>query len=164
VGPVESRCRCSSRSSPRFCCIEPGTVACAPCRPGASQPAGPQIPKAFAAVVGDAKAIGPGPILAYRTKDQTLVSLPTILLDRLFFWYVEAARFPEAAVAKDGNAVAEAVVTLERQGSRLMVRDRMPAFQKRSPSGVPTGDPGQVDPRRATPRSTSPSTPRRSGR
>ena len=116
---------------------------------GASQPAGPQIPKAFAAVVGDAKAIGPGPILAYRTKDQTLVSLPTILLDRLFFWYVEAARFPEAAVAKDGNAVAEAVVTLERQGSRLMVRDRMPAFQKRSPSGVPTGDPGQVDPRRS---------------
>jgi hypothetical protein len=54
--------------------------------------------------------------------DQTLVSLPTPLLDRLFFWYVEAARFPEAAVAKDGNAVAKALVTLESWRTRWATR------------------------------------------
>lgn len=110
---------------------------------------GPETPKAFAALLGDATPIGPGPLVAYRVKDQTLVSLPATLLDRLLFWYVEAARFPEAAVAKDGNKVAEAVVTLERQGSRLIVRDQSPAFQKRSASGVPSGDPGTMDPRRS---------------
>ena len=116
------------------------------------QPQAPRVdtPKAFAAVVGDAKPIGDGPLVAYRTKDQTLLAFPTPLLDRLFFWYVEAARFPPNAIAKDGNSVAEAVVTLERQGSRLLVQDRSPSFEKRSPSGIPEGDPSTVDPRRTS--------------
>jgi hypothetical protein len=103
--------------------------------------------KAFAALVGDAAPIGKGPLVAWRTKDQTLLAIPVDLLDRLYFWYVEAARFPEAALAKDGNSVAEAVVQLERQGSRLLVRDRSPSFLKRSPSGVPEGDATEIDPR-----------------
>jgi hypothetical protein len=115
----------------------------------AGRPAGPDTPKAFAAALGDARPIGAGPIVAYRVKDQTLVSLPEKFLDRLFFWYVEAARFPEAAIATGGNAVGQAVVTLERQGGRLIVRDRMPAYQKRSPSGIPSGSPGSSDPRRS---------------
>jgi hypothetical protein len=111
--------------------------------------AAPPTPKAFAAIVGDSQVIGNGPLLAYRGPDRTLLSLPKSLLDRLFFWYVEAARFPEAAVAIGGNSVAEAVVSLERQGSRLLVRDRSPAYQKRSASGVPDGGAAEVDPRRS---------------
>ncbi|MCE3002835.1 MAG: zinc-dependent metalloprotease [Xanthomonadaceae bacterium] len=115
-----------------------------------AQDAPPPLPRAFAASVGDAPPIGRGPLLAYRTKERVLLSVPLPLLDRLFFWYVEAARFPPTAIAVQGNSVAEAVVTLERQGSRLLVRDRSPAFSKRSPSGVPAGDGVEVDPRRAS--------------
>ena len=61
-----------------------------------AQPAAVEAPKEFAAVVGDAKPIGSGPLVAYRTKDRTLLAFPTRLLDRLFFWYVEAARSPGA--------------------------------------------------------------------
>jgi hypothetical protein len=110
----------------------------------------PPLPKAFAATVGTAAPIGRGPLVAYRVGDKTLVSLPTPLLDRLFFWYVEAARFPPAAISLKGNSVAEAVVSLERQGNRLLVRDRSPSFEKRSPSGVPTGEGVEFDPRRAS--------------
>lgn len=110
----------------------------------------PPLPKAFAAKVGDAAPIGRGPLVAYQRDGRTLVSLPVPMLDRLYFWYVEAARFPPAAVALEGNSVSEAVVTLERQGPRLLVRDRTPAYQKRSPSGVPTSEPFEVDPRRAS--------------
>jgi hypothetical protein len=109
----------------------------------------PATPPAFAALVANSETIGNGPLLAYRGKDQTLVSIPVDALDRLYFWYVEAARFPEAAVAHDGNKVAEAVVTLERQGSRLLIRDRSPSFRKRSASGIPDGEESSVDPRRA---------------
>lgn len=109
----------------------------------------PATPAAFATLVAGTEAIGKGPLLAYRGKDQTLVSIPVAALDRLYFWYVEAARFPEAAVALGGNSVAEAVVTLERQGSRLLIRDRSPTFKKRSASGVPGDDGAVVDPRRA---------------
>lgn len=115
---------------------------------GAQEPA-PPLPKAFAATVGDAAPIGRGPLVAYQAKGRTLLSIPLPVLDRLFFWYVEAARFPPGAIAVQGNSVAEAVVSLERQGSRLLVRDRSPGFSKRSPSGVPTGDGVDVDPRRS---------------
>jgi len=107
-------------------------------------------PKAFVTAIGDAAPIGRGPLVAYRAKERTLLSLPVPMLDRLYFWYVEAARFPPAAVALEGNSVAEAVVSLERQGSRLLVRDRSPAFEKRSPSGVPTGEAFELDARRAS--------------
>jgi hypothetical protein len=110
----------------------------------------PATPAAFATLVAGTETIGKGPLLAYRGKDQTLVSIPVAALDRLYFWYVEAARFPEAAVALGGNSVAEAVVTLERQGSRLLIRDRSPSFKKRSASGIPSGDSEAVDPRRAS--------------
>ena len=115
----------------------------------AAQDTPPPLPKAFAAQVGDAAPIGRGPLVAYQAKERTLLSIPLPLLDRLYFWYVEAARFPPGAVAIQGNSVAEAVVSLERQGSRLLVRDRSPSFSKRSPSGVPTGDAVDVDPRRS---------------
>jgi hypothetical protein len=118
--------------------------------PPAAVSQAPALPKAFAKAVGDAAPIGRGPLVAYRTRDQVLLSVPVPLLDRLFFWYVEAARFPPAAVALKGNSVAEAVVSLERQGNRLLVRDRSPAFSKRSPSGVPDGDGLDVDARRST--------------
>jgi hypothetical protein len=107
-------------------------------------------PANFTSLIAGKEAIGSGPLRAYRGKDQTLVSIPIAALDRLYFWYVEAARFPEAAVALHGNSVAEAVVTLERQGSRLLIRDRSPSFKKRSASGVPSDDDVVVDPRRAT--------------
>jgi hypothetical protein len=100
-------------------------------------------------VLQGAPPIGEGPLYAYRVQGNTLISIPVSLLERLFFWYVEAARFPEAAVALGGNSVGEAVVTLERQAGRLLVRDRSPSFLKRSASGVPTGDAATVDPRRA---------------
>lgn len=116
----------------------------------AAKDAAPPLPKAFAAAVGDAPPIGRGPLVAYRAKDRVLLSVPLPMLGRLFFWYVEAARFPPTAVAVQGNSVAEAVVSLERQGGRLLVRDRSPAFKKRSPSGVPAGDGVDIDPRRAT--------------
>jgi hypothetical protein len=109
----------------------------------------PPLPKAFAATVGDAAPIGRGPLVAYQAKERTLLSIPLPLLDRLYFWYVEAARFPPKAIALQGNSVAEAVVSLEREGSRLLVRDRSPSFSKRSPSGVPTGEGLDVDPRRS---------------
>jgi hypothetical protein len=123
-------------------------------RPGAAAPPtgvsqAPALPKAFAGAVGDAAPIGRGPLVAYRTAEKVLLSVPVSLLDRLFFWYVEAARFPPNAVALDGNSVAEAVVSLERQGNRLLVRDRSPAYSKRSPSGVPDGDGLEFDARRA---------------
>ncbi len=105
-------------------------------------------PKAFEAIVGNAQTIGDGPLQAWRVQDRALLAIPNAILGRLFFWYVEASRFPESAVATNGNSVAEAVVTLERQGSRLLIRDRTPAFQKRSASGVPTGEAAKVDPRR----------------
>lgn len=110
------------------------------------------LPQALAAVVGSAPAIGDGPIQAWRVGPRTLLAIPVDLMDRLFFWYVEAARFPTSAVAIGGNSIAEAVVTLERRDGRLLVRDRTPAFQKRAASDVPTtagaGDnaPRGVDP------------------
>lgn len=113
-------------------------------------PDAPATPAAFAGAVQGAAPIGRGPLVAYRPGEQTLLSIPVPLLERLFFWYVEAARFPPAAVALHGNAVAEAVVSLERQGGRLLVRDRSPAFSKRSPSGVPTGAGPDADPRRSS--------------
>jgi hypothetical protein len=115
-----------------------------------AQDAPPPLPKAFAARVGDAAPIGRGPLVAYQAAERTYLSLPLPMLDRLYFWYVEAARFPPQAVAHEGNSVAEAVVSLERQGSRLLVRDRTPAYEKRSPSGVPTGEPFEIDARRAS--------------
>jgi hypothetical protein len=114
-----------------------------------AQDAPAALPKAFVAAVGDAAPIGRGPLVAYQPGERSLLSIPLPMLDRLYFWYVEAARFPPAAVALEGNSVAEAVVSLERQGSRLLVRDRSPAYEKRSPSGVPTGEGLDLDPRRS---------------
>lgn len=111
---------------------------------------GPPPPKAFAAKVGAAAPIGRGPLVAYQAAERTYLSVPLPMLDRLYFWYVEAARFPPQAVAHEGNSVAEAVVSLERQGSRLLVRDRSPSYEKRSPSGVPTGEPLKLDGRRSS--------------
>ncbi|OPZ13463.1 MAG: hypothetical protein BWZ07_00523 [Alphaproteobacteria bacterium ADurb.BinA280] len=110
----------------------------------------PATPAAFDRLIGDAKATGDGPLRAYAGKQQTLLSLPTALEGRLLFWYVEAARFPESAVATLGNEVAGAVVVLEQHGDRLMVRDRSPAFQKRSGSGVPRAESIDIDERRSS--------------
>lgn len=115
-----------------------------------AEDAPPPLPKAFVAKVGEAAPIGRGPLVAYQAQERTYLSLPLPMLDRLYFWYVEAARFPPQAVAHEGNSVAEAVVSVERQGSRLLVRDRTPAYEKRSPSGVPTGEPFEIDARRAS--------------
>jgi len=90
------------------------------------------LPVAFSAAVGDAAPVGQGPLVAYQPGERTLLSIPLPMLDRLYFWYVEAVRFPTEAVAITGNSVAEAVVSLERQGKRLLVRDRSPAFSTRT--------------------------------
>jgi hypothetical protein len=130
--------------------------------PAAARPAA--VPRAFLPLVGEARPIGDGPLVAFRARDRTLLAIPAPLLERLYFWYVEAARFPESAISTTGNSVAEAVVSLEQRGSRLLVRDRTPAFQKRSASGVPTAEPARVDPRAVARRSIARSTRRRSGR
>jgi hypothetical protein len=134
----------------RRCCAALFIVIYGAAAMAQTQPAAPPTPAAFAATVKGAAPIGSGPLVAYRVGEQTLVSIPIPLLERLFFWYVEAARFPPSAVALNGNSVAEAVVSLERQGARLLVRDRSPAYSKRSPSGVPTGEAIERDPRRAS--------------
>jgi hypothetical protein len=118
--------------------------------PAAHAQEGQPLPKAFAAKVGAAAPIGRGPLVAYQAAERTYLSVPLPMLDRLYFWYVEAARFPPQAVAHEGNSVAEAVVSLEWQGSRLLVRDRSPSYEKRSPSGVPTGEPLTLDGRRSS--------------
>lgn len=107
-------------------------------------------PAAFRAAVGAAQPSGAGPLVVYRTPDRALLSISNDALDRLFFWSVEAARFPEAAISRDGNSVGEVVVTLERRGGAVMVRNQSPRFLKRSPDDIPTLDGAGLDTRNAS--------------
>ncbi len=107
-------------------------------------------PAAFRAVVGTTPPSGTGPLVVYRTRDRALLSISDDALDRLFFWSVEAARFPESAVSRDGNSVGEAVVTLERRGGAVMVRNQSPRYLKRSPDDIPTLDGAGLDARSAS--------------
>jgi len=109
-----------------------------------------ETPAAFAKLTAGARVGGSGPLRVFQTADSTLLSLPSELQGRLLFWSVEAARFPVSTVAYDGNEVATAVVELERQGARLLVRDRSPGYEKRSASGIPDDQAMSFDPRRSS--------------
>ncbi len=143
-----------------FCCWQPaGNVlaeeaaqpapAPAPAAaPAAAQPAAAQQPAAspYETVLKDAKVIGTGCVTAYSKDDHTLLALPGDITSRLLLWYSEAVRLPPKAVSQGGintgpmGGQGATVITLERRGKRVFIRDHSPSYTKRggsTDSGVP---------------------------
>ena len=101
----------------------------------------PKLP--YAAALEGAEKIGDGIVTAYKKDDSTLIALPKDLMGRLFLWYSEAVSLPTEAVSESGIKMGAnvktgtTVVTLERHGSRVFIRDHTPGYNKR----VGTDDP-----------------------
>ena len=82
------------------------------------------------------KLIGDGLVTAYKKDDSFLIELPKNLIGRLFLWYSEAVSLPTEAVSSGLEAVADTegrttVVTFERHGSRILIRNHTPGYAKR---------------------------------
>ena len=85
---------------------------------------------AYGTLLKTSKPIGQGLVSAYRKGDSILLALPPDLFGRLLFWSAEVVGYPAKAVSTSGNIVGTAVVTLERQGSRVFIRNRTPGYAK----------------------------------
>lgn len=89
------------------------------------------------------ETIGNGLVTAYTKDDNTLIELPKDLMGRLLLWYSEAVSLPTEAVSGGGIKMGAdikagtTVVTFERHGSRVFIRDHSPGYTKR----VGTDDP-----------------------
>ncbi len=92
----------------------------------------------YATVLQGAKTIGTGCVTAYSKEDHTLIALPGDILGRLLLWYSEAVKLPPKAVSAAGINTGPAdhsgttVVSMERLGKRIFIRDHSPEFAKRS--------------------------------
>ena len=108
--------------------------------PQATQPANgkQQTASPFATILQEAKVIGTGCVTAYSKDDHTMIALPGDILGRLLLWYSEAVKLPPKAVSAAGintgpvNRTGTTVVTMERLGKRIFIRDHSPGFAKRS--------------------------------
>ena len=82
-----------------------------------------------------------GGATAYRKGDRFLLELNTEPFGRLILWHAEAIEMPTQSVGH--NEIGTTVVSLERHGGWILVRDRAPGFQKRAGlSGTPSDDKG----------------------
>ncbi len=92
----------------------------------------------YATILQDAGVIGTGCVTAYSKDDHTLIALPGDILGRLLLWYSEAVKLPPKAISAEGintgptDHTGTTVVTMERLGKRIFIRDHSPEFAKRS--------------------------------
>jgi hypothetical protein len=82
--------------------------------------------------------LGTGALTAYRKVDRFLLELRSEQFGRLALWHAEAVEMPTQA--EGDNTVGTTVVSLQRNGSRVLILDRAPGFQKRP--GRPVSEPG----------------------
>ncbi len=98
---------------------------------------------AYAATLKGAEIIGTGCVTAYLKDDHTLLALPADITSRLLLWYSEAVKLPTRAISQLGitagplGGQGSSVVTLERVGKRIFIRDHTPTYSKRAGSGDP---------------------------
>jgi hypothetical protein len=82
-----------------------------------------------------------GGLTAYRKGDRFLLELRSKNFGRPLLWHAEAIEMPTQSVGH--NAIGTTVVSLERQGGWILIRDRAPGFQKRAGDLSPQpNDPG----------------------
>src|SRR4030095_15108503 len=67
---------------------------------------------------------------AYRKGDRFLLELNSQRFGRLILWHVEAIEMPTQSLGH--NEIGTTVVSLERRGGWILIRDRAPGFQKRA--------------------------------
>jgi hypothetical protein len=67
---------------------------------------------------------------AYRKGDRFLLELNSERFGRLILWHVEAIEMPTQSLGH--NEIGTTVVSLERRGGWILIRDRAPGFQKRA--------------------------------
>jgi hypothetical protein len=97
--------------------------------------------------LSDATFLGSGEVAAYRKGDRFLVELHAERLGRLVLWHAEAIEMPTEA--DEHNQIGTTVVSLERRGSIVLVRDRAPGLEKRAGSSRTDSEGGTSFPRPA---------------
>ena len=80
--------------------------------------------------LSDATLLDRGEVTAYRKGDRFLVELRAERLGRLVLWHAEAIEMPTEV--DEQNQIGTTVVSLERHGNLVLVRDRAPGLQKRA--------------------------------
>ncbi len=84
-----------------------------------------------------ATVLGVGCVTAYQVNDNTLIAIPEAMLGKLLVWHSEAVRLPTNAVSSNGVQMGAdvqsgtTVVSLERRGSRIFMRNLTPGYAKR---------------------------------
>jgi hypothetical protein len=102
-----------------------------------------QAPKSpYAAFLEGSKVIGKGIVTAYSKKNSIAIELPKDFPGRLLLWYSEAVSLPAETVSGNIATGADAktgttVITMERQGQRILIRDHSPGYAKRVGSEDP---------------------------
>lgn len=86
----------------------------------------------FHDTLADAVRIGEGAVRAYQKGDHTLFVLPPKAFGQLVLWYAEAVSLPPQAESVSGVEIGRLVVSFERHGNRLMVRDHTSGLGKRA--------------------------------
>jgi hypothetical protein len=97
-----------------------------------------------ATLLGMEDAGGPS---AYRKGDRFLLKLSLERFGRLILWHAEAIEMPTQS--NGDNEIGTTVVSLERQGGWILVRDRSPGFQKRAGRSSTQSDDTGSEPRPA---------------
>jgi hypothetical protein len=97
-----------------------------------------------ATLLGSEDAGGPS---AYRKGDRFLLKLNSERFGRLILWHAEAIEMPTQS--NGDNEIGTTVVSLERQGGWILVRDRSPGFQKRAGRSSTQSDDTGSEPRPA---------------
>lgn len=88
--------------------------------------------EAFHDALASAQRIGNGAVTAYQLGDRTLFVLPHTAIDRLLLWYAEAVSLPPEAESVNGIEIGRLVVSFEKHGDRIMVRDHTSGLGKRA--------------------------------
>ena len=88
-----------------------------------------------------------GGAAAYRKGDRFLLELSSERFGRLILWHAEAIEMPTQSVGH--NEIGTTVVSLERHGGWILVRDRAPGFQKRAGRSSTQSDDKGSEPRPA---------------
>ena len=94
--------------------------------------------QAYATLLTGAQKLGEGALTAYRKEEYTLLAIPKPLFGRLLFWYSEVVSLPAGTTSQEGLAIGSSVVTLERHGKQVMIRDHTSRYSKRTGVGDPT--------------------------
>jgi hypothetical protein len=97
-----------------------------------------------ATLLGSEDSGGPS---AYRKGDRFLLKLNSQRFGRLILWHAEAIEMPTQS--NGDNEIGTTVVSLERQGGSILVRDRAPGFQKRTSRSNTQSDDTGSEPRPA---------------